>query len=544
MTTIDFKDAYFTIPMHKDQYKYLRFEWKSKLFEFTCLPFGLSSAPRVFTKVMKPVVAGLRGKGIRLVIYLDDIAIISSSYDKSLQDVKAVVELLESLGFIVNREKSSLISSQEIVYLGFVIDSVRMTVSLPQNKLNRLMTQSSLLREKTCCTIRDLAHVIGLIVSSFPAIRPAKLYYRELEALKQKALFENGDNYGAVVSLSDAIKDELEWFVSKCANFNGSCFRKPMASISVVTDASLSGWGVVCGDLTTSGAWSTEEQAHHINWLELMAIWFGVQCFVEPQHSYVKVFCDNSTAVSYVNNLGGRSTELHRIARSIWEWCLDHHITVEAFHLPGKLNTHADSLSRELNPNTEWMLNPDIFLRITGVFFVPDIDLFASRLNCQISTYASWKPDPGAKAIDAFSLDWHNLSPYMFPPFSLLGKSLAKLKREKVSDAIIVAPWWSTAHWYPMLVQLAVSQPLLLPRSRFLLIQPRDKFQTHPLIQSLRLAAWHVSGVDCRAKEFLKKQLIMSSNHGAQAQKSNIQQPGNAFVAGVKEGVQIHFKLL
>lgn len=91
MTTIDLKDAYFTIPIHNEHSKYLRFEWKATLFEFTCLPFGLSSAPRVFTKVMKPIGAELRSKGITIVIYLDDLAILSPSYDRALEEVQIVI---------------------------------------------------------------------------------------------------------------------------------------------------------------------------------------------------------------------------------------------------------------------------------------------------------------------------------------------------------------------------------------------------------------------------------------------------------------------
>ena len=101
-TTIDLKDAYFTIPIHPDHYKYLRFEWNSTLFEFICLLFGLSSASRVFTKVLKPFGGSIRNKGIRLVIYLDDMAIISSSRELSSQEAAIVVQTLESLGFIIN----------------------------------------------------------------------------------------------------------------------------------------------------------------------------------------------------------------------------------------------------------------------------------------------------------------------------------------------------------------------------------------------------------------------------------------------------------
>ena len=70
---IDLKDAYFVVPVWKDHRKYLRFVWKGSLLEFACLPFGQSAAPRLFTKVLKPVVALLRRAGIRLIIYLDDL---------------------------------------------------------------------------------------------------------------------------------------------------------------------------------------------------------------------------------------------------------------------------------------------------------------------------------------------------------------------------------------------------------------------------------------------------------------------------------------
>ena len=107
-TTIDLKDAYFTIPIHPDHYKYLRFEWNSTLFEFICLPFGLSSAPRVFTKGLKPFVGSIRNKGIRLVICLDDMAIISSSRELSSRGADIVVQMVESLGFIITKKSRFL----------------------------------------------------------------------------------------------------------------------------------------------------------------------------------------------------------------------------------------------------------------------------------------------------------------------------------------------------------------------------------------------------------------------------------------------------
>ena len=78
LAKIDLKDANFLISVHPCHQKFLQFTWKKSLYQFQCLPFELSCAPRVFTKVMKPIVAFLRERGIKLIIYLDDLLIISS----------------------------------------------------------------------------------------------------------------------------------------------------------------------------------------------------------------------------------------------------------------------------------------------------------------------------------------------------------------------------------------------------------------------------------------------------------------------------------
>ena len=109
--------------------------------------------------------------------------VISSSRELSSQEAAIVVKTLDSLGFIIKKEKSVLIPSQIMVFLGYVIDSVEMTVSLPEEKLNRLKkTNIVLVWERPHCSIRELAHELAhwVIVHSFPAIRPDRLYYRDL----------------------------------------------------------------------------------------------------------------------------------------------------------------------------------------------------------------------------------------------------------------------------------------------------------------------------------------------------------------------------
>lgn len=139
MSKLDLKDAYFLLSINKEHRKYLRFSFKRKIYEFTCLPFGLNVAPRIFTKLLKPVVRELRQKGHFLVIYLDDILIFGKTFSECTRTTKSTIELLSSLGFILNLEKSILYPTQNITYLGFTFNSVIMQLGLPVEKVDRIL---------------------------------------------------------------------------------------------------------------------------------------------------------------------------------------------------------------------------------------------------------------------------------------------------------------------------------------------------------------------------------------------------------------------
>ena len=104
MTKLDLKDAYLSVPIHPDSQKYLRFLWKNKTYQFKALPFGLNIAPMIFTRLMKPVAGFLRKRGVRLIVYLDDMLIIGASAEEATLFTTMAIELLESLGFTLNQE--------------------------------------------------------------------------------------------------------------------------------------------------------------------------------------------------------------------------------------------------------------------------------------------------------------------------------------------------------------------------------------------------------------------------------------------------------
>ena len=121
MTRIDLKDAYFSIPIDPQHQSFLQFKWQKRAYQFTCLPFGLSSAPRVFTKILRPVVEFLCSKGICCVIYLDNILLLDQDRTKLIEHTATTLSLLEALRFLVNYPKSELDPTQKLIFLGFII---------------------------------------------------------------------------------------------------------------------------------------------------------------------------------------------------------------------------------------------------------------------------------------------------------------------------------------------------------------------------------------------------------------------------------------
>ena len=193
-------------------------------------------------------------------------------------------------------------------------------------------------------------------------------------------------------------------------------------SIVIELDASTYGWGATCEGIRTGGPWSPKGSQWHMNCLEALAAFHAVKCFVGDKRGVsVLLRLDNTSAVSYMNKLGGTvSARLTAIVKELWLWCMTRDITLIAEHLPGVRNTVADEESRVMKDRTDWMLNPGIIAQIQDRWGPLEVDLFASRLTTQLERFFSWRPDPEAEALDAFNQDWTILhgKGYANPPWN------------------------------------------------------------------------------------------------------------------------------
>lgn len=541
MVKLDLKDAYFTVPVWINHQKYLRFLWKGTMWEFACLPFGLASAPRVFTKIMKPVIGMLRKMGVRLIVYLDDILIMAESKQLATQHAQLVASTLENLGFVVNYEKSVLTPSLQMEFLGFLVDSKTLTLALPHEKVRKIQRECQKALTVPSLTLRKLASLIGLLNSSIQAVFPAPLHYRHLQNLKNQQLCHSM-NYESEVLLSPQAREELSWWRDSLLAWNGKALVSGDPDLTIETDASLLGWGAVCNGVRTGGLWTQSERLLHINCLELMGGAFAVKAFTQHKTQVrVLLLMDNVTAVTYINKMGGtRSPILSSLAFELWTWCLQRRTSLTARHIPGIQNIQADQESRTVVDHSDWKLKPEIFQCIQSLWGPLEIDLFASRLSYQIPRYANWRPDPGAEAVDAFTLDWAQLVGYAFPPFALVGRCLKQVILQKVQKLVIVAPVWETQPWYPLLLQLCVDFPRLLPQPVDLLTRQGEN---HPLTH-LQLAGWLISTGHTQRQVFLQKLEHCSWPHGGKTPQVPIVQLGKSGLAGVINNRLIPFQPL
>ena len=373
--------------------------------------------------------------------------------------------------------------------LGFILNSKTMTAKPTQQKIESVLAVCQKLLSKKKPTIRSCAKALGTMISCFPGILYGPLYYRQLEKEKTEALKMNKGDFESFMSPSPSAKLELEWWIR-----NISLAFKPLTRENPVhvikTDASLEGWGAFYNETTAGGIWSLSEKENSINYLEMKAVLFGLQTFAKEFHeTHIKVLSDNTTTVSVLNNMGtSHSKKCNDMCKEIWEWCIGRNIWLTLAHIPGKDNIEADSASRKKeNTSTEWQLQPKLLHScLKQLDFYPNIDLFATRINRQFPCFLSFKPDPEAFAVDAFTIDWSTYKIYAFPPFSMIPRVLRKIQDDNAKGTCVL-PNWPTQPWFPRAKKLMLKPPIILNVSQNVLLLPNRPEVKHTLFKKLQM---------------------------------------------------------
>ena len=502
MTKVDIRNAYYSIKIDPTFQKYFKFMVGNELFRFTCLPNGLSPGPRLFTKVMKPPMGTLRKWKVILAIYIDDILNLHRSKLVCQKNTGLIIDLLTSLGFFINYEKSDMNPSKVMEFLGYIINTSDMTLQLTMKKKNKILSLCDhVLKTKKRIQIRTVAKLLGKMTSSFPGVKYGPLHYRCLDMDKTAALTKAAGNYNSYMKISEGGLKDIEWWLDNIlSSYNH--FSLPDPTLLITTDACDTGWGGKFKDREAHGGWTAQEieqfiiKQKNINVFELKAILYSFKTIMtDVRDTHIKVLSDNTTAVQTVNKMGtSRSRSCNSVVREIWDWLISQNNWVTVSYIPGVYNEEADALSRLNETSSEWMLDPHVFNNIMSHFqFKPEIDLFATRVNKQINQFVSYGPDPDSTHVNAFTLDWSELKFYAFPPFICIGRTARKIINNQATG-ILVTPNWETQYWFSLVERIAIQPPFIISSRSDLLRLPNHPDLQHPLAKNLELVAWKVSG--------------------------------------------------
>ena len=477
--------------------------------------------------------------------YLDDILVVAGSPSQLVQDLDTAVQALREAGYMINLKKSSLVPSQDSIFLGARFLTNVNQVCLPYDKALKLVDLVKIFKVGRYFKVRVWLQLLGVMASTIQIVFKARLCQRPIQFFLNSKWDRRVQSLSYKIMVTKLVYNSLLWWRNINNLTLGLPLSPPLPQVVVTTDASLRGWGGAILEIENvqvnhicQGTWSLQESACHINLLEMKAVSLVLKSFLSLiANKTVLVRSDNTTVCSYIDKMGGtKSLPLCQEVTLLIDWCWLYNFNLQSLHIPGEENCLADVLSRQPVQAREWSLH----YRITNFLFAmwdkPVIDLFASVHNHKLPTYCSLYPDPNAYMQDAFSISWDSFSlGFAFPPIVVLHRVLSKVRREG-ARLIMIAPNWPQRSWFTRLLQMVVEVPLQLPVWPDLLTQNKLR---HNNPEKLQLVAWKISGLSSESEAFRRKLCQQCCPQESLPPDRFIVQNGKSSVVGVVRGVSI-----
>jgi len=364
--SFDIESGYHHIDINEEYCKYLGFSWcfagVTRYFVFRVLPFGLSSACYLFTKMTRPFIHRWRSLGIMAIMYIDDGIFAFRTEVEAQQASRFVQDDLRKSGWKVNVKKSRWEPHQITEWLGIVVNTIKMLFVIPEKKVVKLKsTLLGLLTEFPSLRVRSVASVCGFIISLSPALGPiVRLLTRQMYAFVQCRITWND-----VLHANDGVREELQFWLHHIDAFNGySIHRSISFQATLSCDASSSGYGaaLLMGNEQRfcSEMWNVHDCCESSSFRELKAILLALRSFCKLLiNCNVKIFTDNQSVVR-IAHCGSALAHLQSLAIEIFNLCMCFNISFQVQWIPREENEMADYLSRIVDPD-DWMLNPSLF---------------------------------------------------------------------------------------------------------------------------------------------------------------------------------------
>ena len=437
---------------------FLGFSWQingiTKYFVYNVLPFGISTAGFIFTKLLKVPLKKWRSEGHKVVLFLDDGLGGNGSYNEALISSQFIRQDLIDFGFIIADEKCQWVPSQVIVWMGYVWNSVSGTIQVTNERicrteslLNELITEVT--DGNVILPVRKIARIIGQLISMQSAVG-------HLVRLRTRSLYicvQTRASWDAPVMVSSEALGELIFWKENLRSLNESSFTDELdIEKSIFCDASGAGFGGYIADLHGSevvGSWSESESMLSSTWRELEAVYRFVHSSLDSLEGHsVLVNTDNKNVCSILQ-VGSKKPYLQEVALQVNSLCIENHITLTPKWIPRSENTEADFLSKS-SDSDDWSVSDFVFSTVEARWGNHTFDRFACDYNTKCKLFNSRHWCPGTSGVDAFTQDWKVEINWLVPPPRLIMRCIRKVLKEKCTCTIII-PQWRSAPFWPLL---------------------------------------------------------------------------------------------
>lgn len=442
MMIVDWTEGYFQIPVRRPDQDCLQLSHHGRNLRITAIPFGLSSAPLIFTKVARQVLHLFRALGLRCSAYLDDFSFYLPRVIISHPVWKEIECMFGALGISIN-DKKDLGSDMELIGHRIIIREDAVWLTATDEKWLRLRKEVRNLINRNLISRQMIAGLVGrtlFLRRTFPAM--SFFLYPVARWFPHGAVHYS--SWKDMVVAPASITEVLHWIRKFTETSPPRVFLRPqLPKWRLLTDASGSHVGVVLQDqarnIIQTDNWEEEfsQEEGYSNFFELKAILNALKLHTNRfRGQVIRVQSDNASACFILKKLTTRSVRLRAILGMIIDWMVENRVTLLSAHIPGCLHTLPDFLSRpelwtnEFNPNTDlellleyldpaqrenasraellkihrpaidWMIPREVFLLLEEKWGPHSVDLFAKDQS------SSQLQDFIPELDDAFSLRW------------------------------------------------------------------------------------------------------------------------------------------
>ena len=481
-TSLDITDAFLAVMINKVFQKYFCFHFNGVTYMFLHMPFGLTTAPWAFSRLMRPIKSFLRKWGVTVSSFIDDFLNLASTRDLAKQHTFWTKSVLTWLGFSINEKKSQQTPTQVIEYLGVEINFKELTMALPSEKVDKILSLTRQSIGSASVTRRELESLVGLLLFGHKMMPLGRMHINKVIVWQNQ--FTRVFSRDTPVKVNLNLLQALAPFRRRSLLESPQSFRRLVPSQTIMTDASNYGWSGVLIPFRVSDVWTSTESSYSINVLELIAIHRTISFFaVSLQNITVRILTDNMATLFCLKRMGSfRSPLMNNVCRDFLLLCHKHNIPFVVGHISGPLNVLADRGSRAGPISTEKMLDQDSLLSSWNQWQLnPWLDVFASRETSRCPSYVSPCPDPKAFAIDAFRHDWNDWiipgeSMYFFPHPASMPILVQKFVAFK-GLGVLIAPY--NGHFWLSRLMQRVHQVRPLPKDYYLFQWVQGSFHIH-----------------------------------------------------------------